>query len=237
MIHVVTATNRALYAEQIEEMHRQRWQFYVEQRGWKSLKAKQATPGIERDEYDDEHAVYLMSLSEGGAVQGAMRLRPTDHGSLLMDHFPGLVAAETGFAPSADTWEITRLMRAPSFRGAEGALRLRINCAACEFAIARDIRHYVAVADTFLLPAARALNRHKHRLLGLPRDYEEGEMVAMMLDPDAELPSMFHAVAGFDAPQMIELPMLAPGSVISPMEHPTLQAMRAEATRHTRAVA
>jgi N-acyl-L-homoserine lactone synthetase len=206
MIHVITTANRSLYAPQLDEMHRLRWLYYIEERGWSGLAAKQARPGFECDEYDDERAVYLLSLSQAGAVQGAMRLRPMDDKSLLLDHFPWLVSEESGFKPAPDIWEITRLMRSPSYRGSDGALRLMINCAACEFAMTRGIRHYVAVADTFLLAAARALNRHKHRVLGLPADYDEGEAIALMLDPDAEWLAMVRKLAGFNHAMMLELP-------------------------------
>src|SRR5690349_17833903 len=139
LIHIVTAANRHFYARELDEMHRLRWRFFIEQRGWSELEAAQTAPGLERDEYDDERAVYLLALSDDGHVQGSMRLRPTDDKSLMTDRFPVLVAAETEAQFGAQTWEITRLMRSPEFRGSDGELLLRINCAACEFALARGI--------------------------------------------------------------------------------------------------
>ncbi len=175
MIHIVTAANRALYADALREMHRLRWEFYIEQRDWRDLRALQREPGFEYDEYDDERAIYLLALAQDDAVQGSMRLRPTEDKSLLFDRFSDLVDDEIGYRGDARIWEITRLMRAPAYRGADGELRLRINCAACELALTRGVRKFVSAIDTFLLPAARALNRDKHRVLGLPQDYREGE--------------------------------------------------------------
>ncbi len=204
MIHIVTASNRALYANALDEMHRLRWAFFVEQRGWEDLRAQQTIMGFERDRYDDDRAVYLLALSTDGRVEGSMRLRPTDDGSLVTDHFSSLIAPETQAAFGPKVWEITRLMRAPAFRGSDGELRLRLNCAACEFAISRGIERFVCVVDTFLLPAMRALNRDKHRVLGLPQPYAEGEMIAIELTPDHEWLQRVRALAGFDGPVMCE---------------------------------
>ena len=91
-----------------------------------------------------------------------------------------------------------------TFRGSDGELRLRINCAACEFALARGITRFVCVVDTFLLPAMRALNRDKHRVLGLPHPYAEGEMIAVELKPDEEWLARCRKLAGFTDPVMYE---------------------------------
>jgi acyl-homoserine lactone synthase len=231
MIHVVTAANRRLYRDQIEDMHRQRWLFFIEHRGWSELKALQDQAGVERDQYDDGRAVYLLALSETGAVEGAMRLRPTDDKSLIGDRFPDLISPELGPGAGArlggDTWEITRVMRAPAFRGQEGELRLRLSCASCEFALTRAIKTYVAVMDTFLLPSIRALNRGKHRVLGLPQDYAEGEMIAIALAPDAEWLAMCRKLAGFEHPLMFELPPPVSAPALTPMQELALaKAMR-----------
>lgn len=206
MIHVVTAANRRFYERELDEMHRLRWAFFIDHRGWSDLKAAQSMAGFECDDYDDERAVYLLALSDEGSVQGSMRLRPTEDKSLVGDKFPGLIAPETDLQLGAQIWEITRLMRSPEHRGADGELRLRINCAACEFALSREISRFVCVVDTFLLPAMRALNRDKHRVLGLPQPYAEGEMIAVELKPDEEWLARCRALAGFVGPVMYERP-------------------------------
>lgn len=205
MIHVVTHANRALYTDALEQMHRARWQYYVEDRHWTELQAMQSDPGHERDELDDERAVYLLALSDQGDLQGSMRLRPTDDKSLLFGRFGELVA-ESDCKAGARVWEITRLFRAPAYRGADGALRLSINCAACEFALTRGVERLVAVIDTFLLPAVRGLHRDHHRVLGLPAAYAEGEMIAIEIRPDASWLSMGRKLAQLDCAQMYEPP-------------------------------
>jgi acyl-homoserine lactone synthase len=202
MIHIVTSANRHLYGRELEEMHRLRWLFFIEQRRWSELEAIQETRGLERDEYDDERAVYLLALGDEGEVQGSMRLRPTADKALITDKFPCLIGPETEAHFGADVWEITRLMRSPAYRGSDGELRLQINYAACEFAISHGIQRYVCVVDTFLLPAMRALNRDKHRVLGLPHAYAEGEMIAVELKPDQEWLARCAQVAGFARPNI-----------------------------------
>lgn len=204
MIHVVTAANRQSYARELDEMHRLRWRFFIEQRGWSELQSAQCEPGLERDGYDDDRAVYLLAICDDGHVQGSMRLRPTDDKCLLKDRFSVLLAPETEARFGAQTWEITRLMRSPAFRGSDGELRLRINIAACEFALSRGITRFVCVVDTFLLPAMRSLNRDKHRVLGLPHPYAEGEMIAVELKPDEEWLARCRALGGITAPVMFE---------------------------------
>jgi N-acyl-L-homoserine lactone synthetase len=223
MIHIVTAANCSLYRDQLREMHRQRWLYYVEQRGWSDLGKQQQESGYEYDAFDDARAVYLLVLAEDGGVQGAMRLRPTDDKSLLFDHFPQLVAPESGAKPGPQTWEITRLMRSPECRGSDGALRLSINCAACEFCLSRGIERLVAVIDTFLLPPAQALHRNKQRVLGPSHKYAEGEMIALEVTPDAEWLAMGRSFAHLDQPLMFEAPAPAPGG-LAPLAEAELSA-------------
>lgn len=204
MIHIVTHANRALYARQIEEMHRLRWQFYVEQRNWKKLREMQPVEGLERDEYDDEQAVYVMGIDAYGGVTGSMRLRPTHKNSLIADHFMHLVEDPEGFKPGPDVWEITRIVRKPENRSKDHALRFAMNTAMIEMALARGVKRFVATADSFLVAQTRLLWRHKFRPLGLPMPYPEGEVIALDFDCDEESLAMVREAAGFVTPQAFE---------------------------------
>ena len=222
MIHVVTAANRAIYARQIEEMHRLRWAFYVEGRKWRELREMQAEPGIERDEYDDEQAVYLMGLDDDGHITGSMRLRPTHQNSLLSDKFMHLVDDPATFERSPYTWEITRLFRKPENRTKDYALRFSTNAAMLETALSRGVTRLVGAGELFFLPYTRQLWRHKFRLLGLPTPFEEGEFIAYQFDVDEESLRMVREAAGFIAPQMFELPAPVPGRVYDPVKEERL---------------
>jgi len=200
MIHLVCADNRSLYAPQLEEMHQQRWACFVEERGWRALRAMQRHPGREEDEFDDERAVYLLALSPSAGVLGSMRLRPADDRSILGDVCAGAIDADTKARFGPGDWEITRAMRAPSYAEPEGQLRLQLTCAACEFALLEGIKRYVCCVDTFLLPSMRALNREKHSVLGLPHPYAEGEMIGVELRPDQEWLDRAYKLGGFMGP-------------------------------------
>lgn len=205
MIRLVTPENRTAYAHQLEEMHRQRWVCFVEQRGWSALGALQKTPGYEEDEFDDERAVYLLALSQQGNVLGSMRLRPADDKTIVGDICQGAIDAKTKAGFGASDWEITRTMRAPAHTGPDGQLRLQLTTAACEFALDRGISRYVCCVDTQMLPAMRALNREHHTLLGEPIPYAEGEMIAVALRPDQQWLERTYALAGFTG-RVLEAP-------------------------------
>jgi acyl-homoserine lactone synthase len=210
MIHVVTPDNRAEYARQIGEMHRQRWACFIEQKGWRALRASQEVEGYERDEFDDDRAVYLMALTPSGDVLGSMRLRPADDKSIVGDVCAGAIDPDVKSAFGPLDWEITRAMRAPGYEGPEGAIRLQLTTAACEFALEQGIRRYVCCVDTYMLPAMRALNREKHSVLGLPAPYGEGEMIAVELRPDQEWLDRVHLMTGSSAPMLHRVPSFAP---------------------------
>jgi N-acyl-L-homoserine lactone synthetase len=167
-------------------MHALRWAIYIEERGWAALRAKQAVEGFERDEYDDALAHYLLAIDDDASVLGAMRLRPASGRSLMADHFPQLIEGPQPPHFDEGDWELTRLLRAPLCRSREGSVRFAMNCALIEFCMAHDVRRLIATAETFLLPMTRKAWGPKVRPLGLPQPYDEGEVIALALFPDAE---------------------------------------------------
>ena len=63
MIHAVTLANQHLHGRQLDQMFRMRHAFYVEGHGWSGLTSKD---GRETDEFDNESAIYLMSIDPFG---------------------------------------------------------------------------------------------------------------------------------------------------------------------------
>ena len=53
-VHIITSANRAVYGRELEQMHRLRHEIFVEELGWTDLWSAE---GVERDDFDDEHAV------------------------------------------------------------------------------------------------------------------------------------------------------------------------------------
>lgn len=176
MIHLVVGESFGRYAAVMDAMFRMRHEIYVGERGWHALAKVDAR---ERDQFDDERAVYFLALDEAGAPIVSARMRPTDDASLLQSLFPNLIAPGERAEFGADVWELTRWFVAPAWRGPRSRRhRDEIKVAMLEAAMARGIRHINLVADTFFLPGLRSAGwRFRH--LGLPAAYDEGEAMAV----------------------------------------------------------
>ncbi len=230
MIHIVSPHLRPLYADQIAQMHRLRWRIYIEERGWRALREKQAEPGSERDEYDDERAHYLLAIDDDGQVLGAMRLRCAADRSLLADHFAHLIESDRPLNFGADVWELTRLLRAPMNRSKDGLVRYAMNCALIEFSISRRISRLIATGDTFLLPMTRKAWGVKVRPMGLPQPYDEGEVIALELFPDHEALQAMREAGAVTRPCLYEQPPLIEALDADPVRAARLSALAIEAS-------
>ena len=176
MIHIVHAGNRDLYARELDQLFRLRAKFFKEILGWSALSV---VDGKETDAYDDDRAIYLLALEPDGEISCSVRLRPTDDRSLLMDHFPHLVADAPERYTQADVWESCRYFASSRARGPEGARRREeLRVAMVELAHARGISRIVAITDMVWLPPL-VQNSWTTRLLGLPAPYDEGECIAL----------------------------------------------------------
>lgn len=116
MILVIDETNRHLHLEALEEAYRFRHKIFVEEAGWEDIRR---ADGLERDAFDDEHAVHML-LYEDGEIIGYQRMLPTIRPYLLNTIYPHLCDGE---APSgANIFEWTRFAVDPRFRGEGGSL-------------------------------------------------------------------------------------------------------------------
>ena len=101
----------------------------------------------EVDQFDDEHARYLIVTDEDGGHLASTRLLPTCRPHILDSLFPALCAGPVPRGP--ETFEITRFcldraLSAPRRRDA----RNRLVTALVEHALANGIRTYTGVADS-----------------------------------------------------------------------------------------
>jgi N-acyl-L-homoserine lactone synthetase len=101
---------------------------------------------FELDEFDDEHANYIIVADHDGNHLGSARLLPTIRPHILGDLFPELCAGPVPRAP--DTFEITRFRLGRN----QGALarretRNRLVSALVSFALTHRIRTYTGVAE------------------------------------------------------------------------------------------
>ena len=177
MIHAVSGVNQHLYARQLDLMFRMRHAFHVEGHGWAGLNSKD---GRETDEFDDENAVYLMSVDPFGDVAASVRLNPTTGPTLLhkfADHSDEPV-------PKAESvWDVSRWIAAPR-RRRTGRPRWPTNhqrelmVGMLEFCQSRGVTHLVMLVELRLAERIKDYG-WPLRYLGAPRDYEGGKGVAV----------------------------------------------------------
>jgi acyl-homoserine lactone synthase len=160
MIHVVSASNRHLYEDQIERMFRTRHDIFVGERGWTDL----AKPdGREADEYDDADTVYCLAM-EGDRIVGGHRLYPTTRPTMLGTSFPHL-ASVRGVPEDPAVWEWSRYFVVRDRR--DGKLNLLLMAAVQELCIDEGITEISAVMETWWLPRFQQ-SGFTVRPLGLP---------------------------------------------------------------------
>jgi acyl-homoserine lactone synthase len=181
MIHVVTAANRHLYESELHEQFRIRHDVYVGERGWKALAR---VDGLERDQFDDDGATYILSI-EGEHVIGGSRLVPTTRPNLLSDVFPHL-AAVGGVPCDPAIFEWTRIFVIKERREGRNSGRAAgaVICGILEFCLAEGIEALTAVMETWWLPRFHDME-WTLRPLGLP-EMIDGEWTVAVLMPITE---------------------------------------------------
>jgi N-acyl-L-homoserine lactone synthetase len=182
-------------------MHKLRHDIFAEELGWTACRA---ADGLDRDEFDDEHAVYLIA-AEFGKVYGSVRLLPTWRRCMVQEKFADWLSPGA-FQPGADTWEWTRW--APgSVQQPRAMIKARsaLVVAALEFAASRGVRTYVGFCETKFVTQLVEVG-WEPQPLGLPRAFEQGTAIAIKWDVrPGQLEAarrMFrtHAAIAFEAP-------------------------------------
>lgn len=144
----------------------------------------QAVAGrFEIDQFDDEHARYLILLDETGAHRASARLLKTTREHILGDLYPHLVS---GPVPRvATTLEITRfcLDRRQSSAERRNA-RNQLVTALADYALASGIATYTGVADIDWFEQIRHFGWSCDRL-GQPVACGSAQLVGLRIDIDA----------------------------------------------------
>ncbi len=177
MIHAVTLANQHLYARQLDQMFRMRHAFYIEGQGWAGLTSQD---GKETDEFDDEHAVYLMSLDPFGDVAASVRLNPTQ-GPTLLKKFADW--SDEALPELDSVWDISRWIAAPQHRRASNPRwpsnhQRELMIGILEFCLSRGLTHLTMLAEKRLAERIAAYG-WPLRYLGAPREYEGGKGIAV----------------------------------------------------------
>lgn len=178
------------------EMHHDRKRVFVDALGWR-LRA----PGswLEVDEFDSDHAIYLVATDPGGGHQASLRLLPSTQPHMMSELFAGL--CPEGPIRSDQVWEISRLVTSPDLpRGTSVfAVHRWLAMALVEFALLNRITRYVLVAEARRVPALLSVGWDVDPI-SLPVEHEGGEIQALAINVAATTLAEMRARFGVPGP-------------------------------------
>lgn len=176
---LINRKNVAEHAELVRAMHRDRKRVFVDLLRW----TVPHDGKIERDEFDDEHAEYIVLQDSGsGDHRASLRLLRTDRPHLMSKVFTHL--CEGGVPQGAHILEITRFCVAP--RGSAPDRRLARNMitrAMVEYGLLTGIRSFTAACNMGFLSEVLSAG-WRCRPLGLPEPMGGTLVGALRIDID-----------------------------------------------------
>jgi N-acyl-L-homoserine lactone synthetase len=180
MIDLVLPETRLAYAAALMQMHSDRKRAFVDTLRW-DLPSRGSW--LEVDQFDNDHAVYLLARSSMGSHEGSVRLLPTTEPHMLDTLFSGL--CEGPVPVGRDCWEISRLVTCRPQVPGTSIVRLHrlLAVALHEFAELNAIGRYTLVTEAHRLPALLSIG-WSVRPLGLPRLEMGEELQALQIRVD-----------------------------------------------------
>jgi acyl-homoserine lactone synthase len=148
MVFIVNAENRWKFAENLVRMHQQRKTVFVDELQWNIP----LNEGLEVDQYDRDHTLYLLALNDSGTeVLASARLLPTIHPHLMSDVFPHLCSHPR--PQGDDVWEASRFCASPELTARKRLQLLwQMLCAITETSLLYGVRQIIFTANAALLP-------------------------------------------------------------------------------------
>jgi acyl-homoserine lactone synthase len=182
----------------LREMFEARKRVFVDLLGWE---VPVLDGRFEVDQFDDEHAVYLIVGRADGTHAGSARLLPTLRPHILGTLFPSLCAAPPPCGPRI--MEITRFCLDRG-HGSKERLETRnqLVSALVRYALENGIAAYTGVAEMGWLQQILAFG-WRCRPLGLPRSVDGSLLGALRIDISAETPALL-AANGIYRPAVLE---------------------------------
>ena len=183
-VQVLTKSDHAAHGPLFDAMHRQRHAIFAVQLGWSAL---HSDTGLEVDQFDDEHAVYLVAHDED-EVCGSVRLLPAWRRSMLLECWPDFV--DSGHRSFGETvWEWTRWCPGVAARPRQLlAARRALILGAVAFGQSRGATRFVTLCETKFVDQLAALG-WSPEALGPSFQYAEGQAIGVgwALRPNALL--------------------------------------------------
>jgi len=145
----------------------------------------------ERDQFDDEHATYLVLTDRRGNHLGSVRLLRTDRPHILGSFYPELCAEGVPTGPT--TREVTRFCLDRRLKAAERReVRDTLVSALADHALAHGIERYSAIAQIGWFQQILAFG-WRCRPLGLPRHCDGALLAALGIEIEPETPALLRA--------------------------------------------
>jgi acyl-homoserine lactone synthase len=146
-VHVVTTANAHLYRAELEQFYRERHKIYAEELGW----VPEAADGLELDQFDTEHAHYLIGVDEGRVITGS-RFNPTHLPHMLSEVFPNHCTRNGGLLRDRSIAEWTRGFVVKDFREGLGVrLKAQFCHAVMEYMLDQGVTRIGGIQEVYWL--------------------------------------------------------------------------------------
>lgn len=181
----------------LDGMYRDRKKIFVDLLGWDVPVVDGA---YEIDQFDDEHAIYVVATNEKGEHEGSIRLLPSRRPHVLGSIFPEL--CDGAIPVGENVFELSRACLSPRNRAARRLqVRNAVTTAVVEFALLRGIDRFTCIADSGWLSQILSLG-WDCRPLGLPREIAGLNTGALVIEIDSDTPDKLRT-AGTYVPMRI----------------------------------
>jgi acyl-homoserine lactone synthase len=199
VIHIVNAHNRDVYTDALDEHFQIRHEIYVGERKWMRL---QRPDGRERDQFDNEDAVYLLAI-DNEKIIGGSRLIPSLKPHLLSEVFPNLALKGVPRASGIYEWTRVHVIKERREGRNRGIALGSVFCGVLEYCLAEGITGLSALVEMWWLP-------HFHEMgwtvwpLGIPELIEGEWSVAILLEVNQETLDNTRAVFGITGSVIVD---------------------------------
>lgn len=188
MLHILQSSAGDRSSALLKAMFASRKSVFVDLLGWN---VPVLDGRYEVDQFDDEHAVYLIVADDDGRHLGSARLLNSTRPHILGSLFPELCEAPVPASPSI--WEITRFCLDRDLSARERRdVRDALVTALVDHAINAGIAHYTAIAEIRWMQQILAFGWDCWPL-GIARDVDGETLAALEIVIDADTPGRLAA--------------------------------------------
>jgi acyl-homoserine lactone synthase len=192
MLSIVSGHEVEPHHDLMAKVFRLRHNIFVDEKGWHNLRRPD---GLERDCFDDHHAIHQVCLRDDEIV-GYQRLLPTTRPHLLTEVLRDLCVKRPPRGPQIFEW--TRFCIAPEHREVRpraNGVFLELAQGVVEWGLSQRVDTVTVAIDWRLMVIAMQL-RFFVRPLGFPKRIGRDEVVALRMSFNRETLATIHAARG-----------------------------------------